>query len=995
MRETERTYNHNHKRKNKFAKFLAWLILIIIVSGGILSFADIGGYMLFNLAKNYLGENYNLSLYTDKITGNPFKGYRLNNFELHGDGGKKILSAENLLLSLRLSALIRGKINPSELAIEGANINLDSFSGSLGKFGDFPIRFIPADISIINSKLNSLAGVFDVKNLHVNFEKFDVNIDASLNGIPVNGIIDFSESSGFNAINRSDISIGSGKILATGGIFNNEALDLHASIQDLNLQEIAAIYPVLNESGGFDGTANFNIDITGYKDEPRISGSLDYVGRKFYGLFLERVSANLAYSDNVLTVNDLQASAFSVPIQGEMSITSRPNEKLFIAIKLDGSETNLDVPELKKLSGKIESFNADIRGCLDSLNGVINFSAPRIKYNDKTLANIKTQIKLSNSDTANVNGKFILEGAQGYLQGKIESFLLKPVLNLNAKIVDLDINRVADIFIENFDEYKLSGKITLLSEIKGSAGNPVLTGNLSSHEITSSGNKLMKPVINFVYSDNKLNLTRSEGTYNGMPARITGNITHFPSLNPELNINATALMTPSQLKNFIPGINKYSLKGNINAGARIQGTLNDPELNLLFYSQNLQALDGITARNIELIYNEHDTSINAKNLTLGGLTLSKIAAKIENDNGQINLSANSPAVILEGFNIGGFNAKISGTTENLNLDSVKAGEINLSGNMQVYPAIKLNLALNSKNFRLERVFKNLSGGADLDFTLNGTEKKITGKGAITANNLNFHGLKLTDINLPLNYSNGNLESNGTFKFYDGSAKNLFNLDFDTKKFTSNLEISGLNINKLIHDSIKNFTGQISSMGNLSLKINGDDKTCSGTGNFSANSGNITGFEWLDSINKSDGIKFSGIHAPLLLQSGKLIIKSGSSINPVKNEKLYKYAKLLHDGFIDFGGNELIMNLLTETSINAKIINMNDLLTRGAGNSGDFRPVMLSISGNIDSLNFSAGESSSRADSQKLTREQMRDEIKGRARDEIRKGLRLGLGGIFN
>ena len=358
MRDSERTYNH--KKKNGFVKFLAWVILIIILSGVILSFADIGGYMLFNLAKNYLGENYNMSLYADTITGNPFKGYTLNNFELHGDGGKKILSAENLLLNLRLSALIRGKINPSELAINGANINLDSFSESVGKMGDFPISFIPADISIINSKLDSFAGIFDVKELHVNFEKFDVNIDAVLNGIPVHGLIDFSESSGFNAINRSDISIGSGKILATGGIFNDDALDLHASIQDLNLQELAAIYPALNESGGFDGTANFNIDITGYKDEPRISGSLDYVGRKIYGLFVERVSANLAYSDNILTVNDLQASAFNVPIQGEISITSRPNEKLFITIKLDGSETNLDVPELRGLSGKIDSFNANI-----------------------------------------------------------------------------------------------------------------------------------------------------------------------------------------------------------------------------------------------------------------------------------------------------------------------------------------------------------------------------------------------------------------------------------------------------------------------------------------------------------------------------------------------------------------------------------------------------------------------------------------------------------
>ena len=995
LREVVRSYKNKKKARRRIINFL---VILLILLGVIFSFADIGGNMILSLARNYLSEKYNLFLYTQGITGNPLKGYTLKNFELRNNDGRKVFAAEKLTGNLIFSALLHGKIKPSEISIDGVNMNLDSFFDSLGKFSGLSQNLIPPKINIFHSKFDSSLGLIDVKELRADLEKFDIDIDAAINELPVKGVIDFSESAGFNAINRSDISIGSGKFLATGGLIDNKAIDLHASIQDFDLSEISALFPALSETGCFEGAANINIDITGDKENPRLSGSLDYRGKKIYGLIVERVSANLAYSENVLTINDLQASAFNVPIQGEIAIASRPGEKISLMIKLDASETNLDVPDMKELSGKIEAFNANITGTPDSLNGVINFSAPKIVYGDKNFANIKSQIKFSNTDSANLNGKFIIDGAQGYLQGNIESFLIKPVLKLTAKIVDLDINRAADFIPYEYEsDYKLAGKINLAASITGNAWKPVIAGSLSSQEITAAKHKLIKPAIHFSCKNDKLNLTRSEGTINGMHINLTGIIEHLTSAAPNLNLNATLAMTPEQLKNFVPGINKYSLKGNINAGAKISGTINNPVMSLLAFSQNLQAMDSIHAKNFELTESNGKINVHSKSLTAGGLTLSGLDAEINNDDGQINLLANSKSAIFQGLNLGQFTAKISGTTENLTLDDVRTGtkgaEIIFSGNLQVYPAVKLNIALQSENFRLERISQNLLGGANLAFTLSGTDKNITGKGSITANTAKFFGVGLTDINLPLNYSDGKLSSNGTFKIYHGTAKNAFNLDINTQKFTDNINASGLDVDLMLNDLIGTLDGKISSTAKLILRITGDNKNLSGTGNFSTGAGIITGFDWLNMIDKSNGLKFSGINAPLSLQEGKLIIKPGSAINPDKHETLYKYAKLIHDGAINFNGQDLIINLIAEMGINAKFVNVIDLLRDGAKDSGDFRTVTLRISGRSDSLDLSAGDKNLQADSDN-TREKFKDELRERARDEIRKGLKLGLGGLF-
>ncbi|MBR0068983.1 MAG: hypothetical protein IJP97_00645, partial [Synergistaceae bacterium] len=199
----------------------------------------------------------------------------------------------------------------------------------------------------------------------------------------------------------------------------------------------------------------------------------------------------------------------------------------------------------------------------------VNLSVPKITYNGRTLSDIKIQLKLAGSNTANVEGKFSFENANGFIQGSIESLLRGSRMNLTAKIADLDIKRVENI-IPDYPNYNLAGKITLSLSVRGRTSKPVITGSLSSNEFNVRSWKVMKPEINFTVKDRALTIDKTTGTINRMPVAITGTLKPFPSSNPELDI--------------IAGIN-----GRPESSVKITGMLNNPSINLMAM-QNKKAL---------------------------------------------------------------------------------------------------------------------------------------------------------------------------------------------------------------------------------------------------------------------------------------------------------------------------------------------------------------------------------------------------------------------
>lgn len=908
-------------KSSKFGRILLGLAVMIIILGAIFSFVNVGGSIILELAKNYLSENMNINLTAESITGNPIKGYRLNNFELSDSKGQKILSAGFLAGRVNFAALLRGKIRLAEISLGGMSMDIDTLiqtardnkivQGSDSKifyyhsllvfpsltaspaFADEPDSMpdIPLDrFSIVESRFSSEFGVLSVERITADLQAFDVDINASLNGIPITGKVDMGESVGLTGVNKADISFGKGKILATGGLIDDN-LDLHASIEDLDLSEITALYPALLKSDDFDGTAKLNVDITGKPDSPKVAGIIDYKGAKLYGFPVERANANITYANYRAGLSNIQASIFSIPIQGEVAVALRPGEKLSVFVKLDGKEANLEgldeifgVPELKRLSGKVTAFNANISGYIDTLSGIVNFTAPKIAYADRAMTNIRAQMKLSKSDTAQVDGKFTFEGAQGYLQGQIASVLARPKLNLTAKIVDLDIKKVQDM-IPDASDYKLAGKVTASVSLKGTTDNPTITGSVNSQEFSGFDQTITKPSINFTFANQTLTLSKTEGTLNGMPINLSGTIGPLPSENPNLNINATITMTPAALKEYVPDITQYNLKGKINAGLKITGSVNNPAVSLLASSPNLQAMDMVTAKDMELT------------TALGG-DLTKLD--------KINLNISAKSLTASGATFTGLNAKIDKNGDKITLGTLnaKSGQGTISGSGSAAISGKSPLDFSFKFTNLELAPLAAASGVALKGSLSGT-LKVSGPNTnpaitLTANvpTLNAEGFTLSGLVADVSGNMENMKVNRLRADVEGAEISASGTVKITPALAANITLKGdgIRLERLLKDNPE-----------LKDKVTGTAAltfTLTGTGTNINGKGSIT-----SPAVKAFGISLTGINLPLSY-SGNTFASSGGSAKfyggTLKNNLTFDVSSLkFTDNFtasgVDIGG----------------------------------------------------------------------------------------------
>ena len=862
-----------------FVKFLLGLGLLLVVLGLIFSFVDIGGNIILGFAQQYLTENLGFTLKAESITGNPVKGYRLNNFELSDNTGQKILSAGFLSGRVNFGALLTGSVRLAEIALGGMSMDVDTLIATVQNLklpetqpktsSKFTISAAPAyadtetenaapDIpldrfSLRESVFSSAYGVLTVNEIGADLKAFDVDVDARINAIPLTGTIDMGETAGLTAVNRSDLKLGSGKILATGGLIGGK-LDLHASLENLDLQEMTGLYPQLLKAEDFSGKANVNLDITGSTESPRVFGTIDYKGTKIYGFPAERVSANVNYSDYRVGLTNIQANVLNVPIQGEIAAASRPNEKVSVMVKLDANEASLDgldkvlgIPELKDLSGKVAAFNANISGYVDALNGLVNFNAPRIAYAGKALTNIRAQMKLAKSDTAHVDGKFGFEGAQGYIQGSVASVLTGPKLDVTAKIVDLDVKRVAGM-IPDASDYKLAGKINASVSVKGSADNPTITGNLNSPELSGFDQTITKPVVNFAFADKALTLSKTEGTLNGMPINVSGTVSPLPSVNPNLNISATISMTPAALKAYVPDIDQYKLKGTVNAGLKVTGSVNAPSVNLVASSPNLQAMDMVNAKDIELT-----TALN------GDL------AKLD----KISINAAARSVTASGVTFTGLNARINKNGDKITLGGLnaKSGAGTITGSGTADVAGKSPLDFNFKFTNLALAPLAAASGVDLKGNLSGT-LKVSGSNtnpAIALNadvpSLSASGVTLTKIAADVAGDMSNIKLNKLRAEVEGAELSASGTVQVSPELKLNVAVKGdsIKLERLLPDMKDNISGTAS----LVFDVSGGGK-------------NITGKGALTSpALKAFGVRVSNINLPLSY-SGNTFASTGGS-----------------------------------------------------------------------------------------------------------------------
>lgn len=510
--------------KKKLLNFVTGIFLLVVFLGIIVNFQNVGGEVLLRAVRNFIHEKTSFSLNVDRVSGNPFKGFNIENVTIENFNKKSVLSVENINCDLSFSDLFKGRFRISEISLEGLQIELDDFMNEIKtsqKINDLGVsesikKFPVEKINFLNSKVISKFGIFSCEEIFLNTNLLDITFEGKINGIDVNGFVDFDRTSGALAINKADINFGNGKILATGGILtvkNSERIfDLHGSVQGIDLKELTSLWGKTIRKENFDGIVNLDIDVTGSLREPKLSGTGNYKGKKISGFPVESFSANFDYANKNLNIDNIQAFALNVPINGEIVMHMSNKKPPTFEINLEGSEAILEgldkvlmISDLKKLNGTVNSIRAKLNGNAESLDGTINFYVKRIFYDGNTLKDIRAQMKFAKSDTATVNGKFNFEGSQGYIQGDIKNVFVNPEYNLIVKVVGFEFEKIRG-FIRDYDEHKIPEKVSALFNIQGKLFKPEIFGEFSKMKLQENDEQKNLP---FKVSENKITFVDS------------------------------------------------------------------------------------------------------------------------------------------------------------------------------------------------------------------------------------------------------------------------------------------------------------------------------------------------------------------------------------------------------------------------------------------------------------------------------------------------------
>ncbi|MCL2010958.1 MAG: hypothetical protein FWG71_10515 [Synergistaceae bacterium] len=690
----KRTAPKSSAAKNVFLAVM-FVLGILVVGVGILSVTDIAGDKVLAVAAEAVKEETGWTLSAENVKGNPISGYTLIGVSLdRGEEQKQnILAAGTINVKINFASLLRGSPRLSLLAIGGVNMDLDKFIDEISTInlpdsqggGEIPID----RISLINSRFTSVWGSVDVNSIRadINGTLMAVAISGAVNGVPVKGNFEADTHGQTFVVRKLELQAGKGKLTTSGNVNSSPdndgdvALDFQGTLKGMDISDIAAFWPALSPRD-YSGNADLDFTIEGSGSNLLITANLDFEGSRIAGYPLESITTRLRFANMRISAENVKATALGVPVEGEFAMAVREGAVPSVLVKLDGSGVPLSevarlYPDLGNVGGSIERFSVNVHGPVDALAGVMELSAPDVLIMGKQVKNVAAQLRLARSDPATLNGKFVLEGAQAYVQGTIAGITTpsSAELNLTANLANLDVKKIEDL-IPDGKQYGLSGLLTADLTIRGQASALTIGGTLSSPRFTAEGYALDKPSLSFTYEKDMFTLKESSGSWEGLPIKVSGVVSPVSSKTPDVAITAQLSFSPENLKRFVPDIDQYKLKGTVNAGVKIAGRLPHPNVELVASSQTLSAFDSVSARNLEATtalagdlgkLDKVDVVFKAGSIAAGGAGLQDLSANIRKDGQQIrleNVSAKSGSGSVTG---GGTITLGSGADARLNL----------------------------------------------------------------------------------------------------------------------------------------------------------------------------------------------------------------------------------------------------------------------------------------------------------------------------------------
>jgi translocation and assembly module TamB len=865
---------HRESRVSNGGKIFGFILLVLLVTAaaglGVLWTLDIGGETLADMAAKAVKERTGMTLSIARARGNPLRGYVFEDASLSSDG-RRIFEAKTLEAKVDFLSLLRSP-RLALLAIGGVDMDMDRLAEEISKIrlppssgGDIPVDLF----RLQDSRFTSAWGTVGVSSVEAAFRGSRLNaaLSVGVNGVPVSGTAEADIRDASVSVDRLELRLGGTGTATLAGSVGTGAgapVDLQGSLKGLDVSELASFWPAFLSSEDYAGTADAEFTAEGAGENLLITAVLGFKGSRLGGWPLEDLSTRVRYANMRITAENVKATVLSVPLEGEIAAAFRRDGVPSVMVKLNGSNAPLtDIarlyPGIGKAGGKVDRFALSVQGPTDALSGTADLAAASVVLSGKRIENLALQVKLARSDSATVNGKFVLEGAQGYVQGSVGSLLRGPALNLTAKLLNLDVKKMEDL-IPDGKKYALSGSLSAELAIQGKMTSPSVSGRLSSPKFSVMGYALDKPFLSFAYDKDVFRLKESGGSWDGRPLQASGTVGPLSSRTPAIDMTARASVNPENLKPFIPDIGAYKPRGTLNVGVKLSGNLPSPRAAVSVVSLSLSALDGaIEVKNLEAAttltadpggpggpggFEKADVSVKAASAAAWGVGLQNLSASIRKDGQRVrleNVSARSGKGSLGG-----------------------GGAVVLGGN-----GADLDLAFDLRELDLAPLAKSGGLGVALAGSLSG---KVSVKGPSPNPEISFtaeapsvsaEGVTLTALraNVSGNAKALNLKE---FRANVGSAPLSATGSFSlAAPFAANVDISGTGLDLAALTERTPLKGQVSGRFDLKFGVKSSGQGLSGSGSLRSDAA------------AAFGIKASGIALPLSLSGNTFKSEKGT------------------------------------------------------------------------------------------------------------------------
>lgn len=778
-----------------------YLIFVLLALIGLLFIAlslDFGGSLVREQTEKAFQENLRADITMAEVKGNPFRGYRLEQVTLLREG-KSILSADNIRVKPAVMSLLSGTPRLTLLEIEGFKSDVSNLNKLLGNLelkggrGEIPLD----EIRFMNSALSSVWAEAEIREVSFTFtgNTIDSGVDLLLNGMPVKGAISVVMDGKAISLGDLDLAVGEGNISARGDIIPD--MKLEGTLSDIVIQEVVSFWPDVDPSA-FEGKFSSSFQGEGTWENPNISGEFTFTGARIINLPFNKAEARWRYHEDRLDLADLDASVLGFPLKGNMAFVFR-DAPARLLLDLEGSQVDLSSvrqisPAFKDLDGVIDRVKLDLSGMVSKLDGKIELEAGAIKWRAYGVNDSSVILSISKGDMQ-IQGKTLFNKAPVSFQGRINSFITEPSIDLSGNVRNLEISSLQSVSPQ-LEKMAIQGKVNADVRAKGKPHDMAISGKAWSDSLSSMKEKFGKTSLSFTYGKDRFSFSDLDLTWRGADISGQGSVSAISTEKKILDAQFNAReLDSSFFSGFYPGIRDYAMEGKVSAQILLKGDPGSPVINARASSGSIRILDNYAFRDASIstelkglpsgIPDVMDLLVETASASLVGIPVTDISFTLQKQGDRLNLTRGS--ALLGGGNIS------------------SGGTIELAVRDKTIPS--LDLTFKADNIDLDQMSRAMDKPLPLSGSLSG-EVEVRGpvsdpsfivrgsSSAITLSGVTFQDLsttlsgsrdKITISDLQASAGGGSLEVTGDFNPVDRSADMKVNArDLDLEEMTRNI-----------------------------------------------------------------------------------------------------------------------------------------------------------------------------------------------------------------